>query len=372
MRTQWLWGALALAAAACTETNDPPPEPVIPPDPAAVEAACESIGEARAARAAACTRGDAAFIRAAWFRPARCFVARHEVASGNATFRPAAVQACLDAVATLDCGSAVYSEVPACDAVILGNVADGGACVDDVDCAHGSCEIGSACPGTCAAPLAAGSGCSVGGPRCAPGTTCRDDGGARRCLAPVGAGGLCSWGGCADGLSCDRASGTCVPRKTSGTCAGDEDCAPGFACDWGDAGADRLTCLVVAGRGEPCGAGAPCGRGWTCTRGVCGPPPAVGSACASSGSFWDAGASCDAGAYCDLRYRFDASDPGTCMALTRDGGRCEHSGRCRSGVCHDGRCAASPCVPFPVPLDDPPALSLERIGPASPHQLPLP
>src|SRR5512145_529654 len=80
-------------------------------------------------------------------------------------YEPAKAQACLDAVATLNCDELLNRDQPACLAALDGTVAIGGDCDLSEECKGSAiCQSSDGtCPGKCVALLSAGQSCSADG-----------------------------------------------------------------------------------------------------------------------------------------------------------------------------------------------------------------
>lgn len=289
------------------------------------------------------------------------------VDKGRATYDASRGAACVGALQELaGSGCAALSanlETPAaCQGVVTGTVASGGACYNSVDCIRGTCDTSQACPGTCKAYLTANQACGTGvAGACAPSLTC--DPATSTCQAPSPAGGPCP---CQEGTYCDGSTRTCAALPTRGACAPGMECAPGFRCV-------SASCQAIQGVGGACApsatgstvctpfgtscdpgthrcaawrtSGSNCsistgGRGShpatcmppdVCVLGQCLAPLASGVIC-SLGE----GAPCREGLYCD-----SLSDPGTCKAQLTNGARCSAAEpfACQSLTCIQGACA---------------------------------
>jgi len=130
------------------------------------------------------------------------------VKRGTLAYDSAMARRCLDQVTT-DC--AILPDVPnnPCDEIFKGQVAVGGDCLLDDECAGGgACEIPSCpsacCPGTCAstkqAPVPLGGSCGASGADCVSGAACLDG----ICAPPRAVGAACqgAWRECAAPAVC--------------------------------------------------------------------------------------------------------------------------------------------------------------------------
>lgn len=322
MVNRLLPGALALALVACPGGKDPTPDSG---ELALANVCGEMVSLATAWNV--CARGDPALVsnpRSA----ALCPALEAEVAAGRVTYHAEQAGPCVAALRAVTCDT-IDADQPECDAVVSGNVANGGACLIDFDCANGHCVVGASCPGVCTANVGVDGDCSGAGARCAPDLFCERG----RCVAIATQGQPCVSGTCASGLYCDPTTSRCAPKKKSGSCAGAPDaCAVGYWC--GESG----TCASLAGRGERCGPEAVCGAGWACNDGVCGPPPGIGAPCASGSG--RTGLECAFSAYCDT------SPIPTCRELKPVGAACGSAWECHSYVCTAGACAPEPTACF--------------------------
>ena len=143
------------------------------------------------------------------------------VKRGTLAYDSAMARRCLDQVTT-DC--AILPDVPnnPCDEIFKGQVAVGGDCLLDDECAGGgACEIPSCpsacCPGTCAstkqAPVPLGGSCGASGADCVSGAACLDG----ICAPPRAVGAACqgAWRECAAPLA-SRGRTTGAAESTSG------------------------------------------------------------------------------------------------------------------------------------------------------------
>ena len=256
--------------------------------------------------------------------------------SGKATFDGNAAQACLDATANLPCDQtqmAVRVEPSACQHVVVGTVATGGACEQNAECASSACSISSC-----------GSACCAG--------TCE------AAQAPAGSGEPCVTRPCDVGLACSQTSGTCVALGGSGAgCTLDTDCDYGLGCPAGlcaplpavgdpcpagecaDIGATcnaAMMCVMVGLPGAPCQIDQDCSPYATCdvAMGKCAVLPTLGETCQTQ---------CSDGSYCNIPD--GGSGVGTCTAPGSDGAACTRDNQCASENCSDIGCAPAPvCI----------------------------
>lgn len=295
---------------------------------------------------------DTAYDRLFYGTEAACFeseqgtnedfvnAARPFIDAGTVVYDAGAAQRCLAGMRR-SCSYTVETDA-ACDAIFVGQVADGGGCTADVECASRSCSGSDIACGSCDTLLATGSPC-MPGDRCADG--------------PNGESGYC-FGTCElDGLALPTADATlgnpcgdydqeCEPglfcqddvcarwRTLDDVCDPNSDsCEPGTYCRESEDDEDVGTCVAVrmeTGPGEACGALATefvvCDprADLYCTddeNGVCAlyqPTGEVGEYCFVT-------AECVDGLVC-----LD----GACLAgLLPDGSDCDGDGQCESGNC---------------------------------------
>jgi hypothetical protein len=194
------------------------------------------------------------------------------VSDGKAQFDPTQAASCLTALSNLDCDVDFLSlsSIPEpCAVAFSGSVSDGGACIDDVECANGSmCVIDwtTTCDGTCM-------------PTSEWACRTNDDCPSQQYCAAVVMQGPGLWG-----------SGVCEAIVPPGATAGDPcgmpvQCAPGLSCVGGAAPA---RCAAAAGTGATCGGfSGSCAPGLACvtsddgTTATCMPPAKLGDACTS-------------------------------------------------------------------------------------------
>lgn len=306
-------------------------------------------GAAKAVRDAVVARYAACFRMAGWVQ-AIMASGRDEVAAGldaavaagRVTYSRAMANACVAALGAWSCGEIEAAAQPApCWGVFTGQVPNGGACGDDVECGNGYCALGSACPGTCTAFKAAGAACSDE-LECGPASLCDASGRCATRRAGGGDGEACTNGPlptCKPGFRCDRATTTCKPELAAGAACDltfPNQCAAGLSCVRDGAGHPR--CVALAGTGEGC-ATATCGSGYFCPASTktCVLYPTAGQSCAETQA-------CSDGSYC-LGRTAPVCTAGT-VAL---GGTCKDYGgdlgaASASTLCQGGEQAAT-CAP---------------------------
>ena len=245
------------------------------------------------------------------------------VNAGRTAYDGDKAAACLDALRGASCDvtdADNRADVPACEEIFRGTVADGGVCFDDDECLSDSCSIPdcgmACCAGVCdptvaiTPPAAIGQSCLQ--VNCVDGAFCDD---ADICIALLPVGSQCDGGGqCTYGLYCSE-SGTCADAPGRGQPCPDGECSDiGDRCDTAIA---VPTCVALAKRGEACPPGSAglfaCQSPLRCseTAMICEAPPAVGAAC----TFF-----CAAGAFCN--------DADVCEAIKADGQPCTSSNEC--------------------------------------------
>lgn len=287
------------------------------------------------------------------------FAATQEaVQAGRVHYDASQVSACLAAIDGIGCGFQTTRTLMSehCNLVLEGDVALGGNCALDEDCAGVAfCKRnGESCPGTCSALLGANESCTSDD-ECAEGLACPDS--VSRCVAPGRLGEACGGTGdavCAAGLIC-LATGTAAgaPRE----CGDPEEL---FVAQLGDdcdpeaeiLCVDDLACAIVlpleveprfrcmqlvTTLGDGCTFGAPsqCPKGSYCSglditagdiEGSCAALPEDHDACNMEGG----GATCSDGLICDT--------DGLCHAIGRLGDDCASDRACASRHCEDGTC----------------------------------
>lgn len=273
------------------------------------------------------------------------------IARGTLRYDGANAQACVDALQANGCGFTTSRTPAACDALLVGLVAAGGACSINEECAGDAyCSNATTCPGTCQPRASAGGACASD-EACETGLRCSTTSGT--CVAPALEGAPCqgtTGTDCTGGTICIGNDGT-----TPGTCRSPDTvfsgalhgacnvpngqfCMAGLSCVV--SGLTSMSCEVggvAIGAAchtalpDMCASGAFCGDTNINTGdfdGTCMALPGEGAACASV----PFGSACAAGLHCDS---------GTCHATHAIGGACTTNGDCFSGRCDGGTCAAN-------------------------------
>jgi hypothetical protein len=249
-------------------------------------------------------------------------------------------KACIDALATAPCAFP-----RACDEVLQGNVAPGGACRTNYDCAAGTCDsLDQVCPSTCRAS-AEGAACPCDarlGLTCV-GNTCAK-------LQPRGAA-CAATEQCQDGLACH---GTCQP-PIGLPCNDGFECPPHDYCYRGPDTSRVATCQPLLQLGAACAAGEECDFGASCVAGACVALSEQGAHCGPGGPFCKRGLSCAAAtstcvvpptsgpcsAGCDLRASICDNQSQACVAKLADGASCVSGLECVNLACNSSSPAAT-------------------------------
>jgi hypothetical protein len=230
-----------------------------------------------------------------------CPQMKREIAAGRVAYDAVLAKSCPGGawVDTLTCDEIMQWPplAPPCNRVFVGQIADGGACYADADCAATSyCDLGIACSGTCKPMKSVGQSVS-GTDRCLPNLTIIQG----VCAQPIAAGQPCpNYLTCAWGSTCDGT--TCQPWKKAG-----ESCA------------------------DPAIAGSTgfCGGELSCQNGVCGPPAALGASCFHPSWVKVQHADCERDLWCD---DMGGTATGTCKRPLAQGGACADYYDCNAGL----------------------------------------
>lgn len=248
---------------------------------------------------------------------------------GNAVYDAAKSATCLSAWRASICDASFANPPAICDEVFVGSLPEGGACIDNSECADGrSCRNdGDACEGVCEnncdefnclnSEFCSPTGCVELG---ALDADCND-------FDECQSGLFCIDSKCSAGNT-TAAGGDC---QLNGECTGDQICAGG-TCQTFDPPSAGQPCTL----GEEstfCAAGSVCTNLMTGTNGfdgTCGPPKKSGEACRV---FYE----CEIGLTCDA---VDFLTPGVCTTLRANGETCGNLFDCQSGKCENDVCVA--------------------------------
>ncbi len=248
--------SLSLAGAACGDDGGSAEVPLSEVNAAYAAAFCAQLvacatpgsPDASALREMARTEMDGCIARAESLVPLD-IAAR--VAAGRVTYDGRLARECFDAVA-MTCGDGIPS-IAACEGTVVGLVAVGGTCSDEVECAGDAfCDRGDGdwrCDGACAPKRARGEACEAS-------SECSDAEGPSRC---------------------DFSSNTCVPTPTPATALPGEACGTrqssggpqavgcgnGYVCALDDTAGERR-CVAIVAEGGSCDGPAACDAGLLC------------------------------------------------------------------------------------------------------------
>lgn len=235
--------------------------------------ACEGMAPYYADRLYASTQASCAMVAAG-------------EAAGRIGYDRAVADACLSALGPAT-GCAALG---ACSAPpFVGQVAVGGSCYDQIECAAGLyCTrplASGSCPGTCLAPGAVGARCLSVDPPCAADAYCDTAPVVPACAAKATLGQACGATPCADHLRCVFAPttglGTCLASVgVGGSCGTNSDCDTGLYCDSAGVPTCRTIPSTPQAQGQSCAYPLACGSGLYCDATlVCQPQVAAGAAC---------------------------------------------------------------------------------------------
>jgi hypothetical protein len=229
--------------------------------------------------------------------------------------------ACLKELETATClklSDSNSTTVQACNAVVKGTVAIGGACIFEQDCANGAACVKSdsaSCGGTCAAKKAPGEACQNASD-CDPGGTSK--------VA------VC-------GLSPQVCAQNPAPTRSEAAvgadCGGSETeikiCARGSTCS---ANGSAITCKAFVREGAACTVGNnECEFFTSCKAGICTRFNSVGGSCSANSTATEEASLCLQGSCVG----------GTCVAPKAEGESCTSFTDCASFSCSVGKCAAA-------------------------------
>jgi hypothetical protein len=285
------WSACAGMVGACSGSGDPLQD-LAPVDPIPLASYCSDYAQMTCDVASQCGCLDGINISFCLsYQSAQCHDDVEAPAQeGRRRYDAQAAGECLDELHAIveDCTIGDDVEYPAaCDAMLVGQVEAGGACVDGADCVAGLECLGDQCRQL----PTEGAACD---PEygCASDLYCGQDG---LCHSPGGPGASCPEGSmaCADELYCDPRGPVCAPLLAEGDSCGHATwaCADELYCS----PASQL-CRSYPGDGEDCGDSyGQCIDGYGCGQdSLCHPLQPAGQGCASSAECLSD--SCDNGA----------------------------------------------------------------------------
>ena len=271
--------------------------------------------------------------------------------AGRVIMDPSKIDDCAAAFKTVYCDPQADPAplAAACDGLWTGQVQEGGACVQNEECAGDSaCAAPDDCAGTCSPT--SGPDPTCGNETCNLATEyCGQQGNMMRCLGRKMDGQACSGDvECLDGSGCRQTAmgGICTAfgsQQEGMPCGGDfRFCDPDLIC----AGQLMSQCqpLTFGADGETCNfQGAACEPGLACqdiglAGGTCGAARAENEDC--QGSF-----QCQIGLYCD---GFDIAMPqnlGSCLPRKVDGQTCASNDECASEFCTEPGDTMGTCAP---------------------------
>lgn len=148
--------------------------------------------------------------------------------AGRIVYNAELAATCINALKSSSCtGFENALDDDQCNAIMVGQVAAGGTCTIDDDCANdGNCAKANEedAEGTCEVDPALGEACPNG--FCADGAYCNNG----TCEALKGSGEDCQGFNCSDGLYCDTTSNTCTAQKAAGEACTSSDQCESFDC----------------------------------------------------------------------------------------------------------------------------------------------
>lgn len=248
------------------------------------------------------------------------------LAAGTVRYDAAAAEACLASYSTICAGG----NVPACDNVLVGLLADGASCADDQQCVSGVCgNSGAGACGACEALIADGSPCNTGAGVCGPNSGCPSGSSAMPVCTPNG---VYTTTQVALGASCASVS--------SGQNHAEYFCAPGTYCDATEHCAARTPAGVACDLEiDSCSGGTVCANNGTDTRcRTVAATSTVGAACGSTGTTFTV---------CNFASKLYCGPNSTCVELAGAGALgadCFSGADCTSTKCLGGDGITGTCV----------------------------
>lgn len=251
---------------------------------------------------------------------------------GTVLFDGETAAKCLDELGSQTCDqtdASGRSYPEACNDLVQGTVAAGGACAFSEECTSRRCDIPACtmacCQGTCTGdapppPGGPGTACTLSSD-CQSGTFCDFTATPTTCTLLKTAGATCqSTNECAYGLGCaGTTTRTCKELPALG-----EPCPDGVCRDAGNYCSSAGTCAKIGLSGASCTDSEECSPFYPCDPATrqCTQGPGVGEPCPMGTRCFDADAFCDTA----------AATP-TCAVLRPDGGACASNAQCESDHC---------------------------------------
>ncbi len=256
------------------------------------------------------------------------------IAAGRARWDSAKADQCFEELRAELCAGGDFESLTSCEAVVVGLVAEGGACASGEECETGlDCATdGDTCAGVCEP--------DCGEERCETGEICNYV--ALTCGPPGSVGAECDWSpDCEDGLFCDS-TGVCATGGTvsaGGACSNRRECTDGLSCY-----SERCGTIELLDAGAACSVGeeiaALCKAGTVCTNLQIDGAQATGTCAAAQSE----GGTCRVSFECAWGLACSAPTPleiGECVPTLAAGGTCSDDAQCQSFRCSDGKCAAA-------------------------------